>query len=276
MNSLIDKMEAAGPPADLVVGLSGLMPILVMFRLLGAPEEDIPRFSVWSRALTTNSLPAAAFDADAKEMRRYVRVLIKSHHEEPQDDLISLFLRADSGKGKLSDYEVMQLCLNLLQASNVSVSTQLANFIFVLLNHPDQLALLRSRPELLPDAVEELLRFVQLRMGTMNPRYATEDVEVGGTLVRAGTPVLVSIGAANHDPAQFDNLDVLDITRTGAKHLAFGHGFHHCVAASLGRVELQEGLSALLTRFPDLHVASEVLWKVDSLVWGPRALPIGW
>ncbi|MFD7860230.1 cytochrome P450 [Streptomyces microflavus] len=276
VNSLIDTMEAAGPPSDLVTGLAAPMPILIVFQLLGAPEADIPRFTRWSRAITTSSVPAAEFDASAEEIRRYVRRLIKRHHAEPQDDLISMLLRDDTGKSRLSDYEVMQLCVNLLQAGNVSASTLLGNFMYTLLDHPDQLALLRSRPELLPNAVEELLRFVQLRMGTMNPRYATDDVEVGGTLVRAGSAVLVSIGAANHDPAHFDNPDVLDITRTGIQHLAFGHGFHHCVAASLGRVELQEGIRALLTRFPDLCIAGEVLWKVDSLVWGPRVLPIGW
>jgi cytochrome P450 len=124
--------------------------------------------------------------------------------------------------------------------------------------------------------VEELLRFVPLGSGASQARYATEDVEVGGTLVRAGTPVLVAVGAANRDALRFDAPGKLDISRTGIQHLGFGHGVHHCLGAPLARLELQEAIGALITRFPDLRLAGDVVWKSEMLVRGPRVMPVGW
>lgn len=101
-------------------------------------------------------------------------------------------------------------------------------------------------------------------------------MEVGGTLVRAGEPVLVAVGAANRDALKFDGPGRLDVARTGVQHLGFGHGVHHCLGAPLARLELQEALEALLGRFPALHLAGDVKWKDQMLVRGPREMPVGW
>ena len=124
--------------------------------------------------------------------------------------------------------------------------------------------------------MEELLRFVPLGSGAGQPRYATEDIEVGGTLVRAGAPVLVAVGAANRDALRFSGPGTLDISRQDNKHLGFGHGVHHCLGAPLARLELQEALGALLTRFPGLGLAGDVTWKSEMLVRGPRVMPVEW
>ena len=124
--------------------------------------------------------------------------------------------------------------------------------------------------------MEELLRFVPLGSGAGQPRYATEDIEVGGTLVRAGSPVLVAVGAANRDALRFAAPGILDIAREGNQHLGFGHGVHHCLGAPLARLELQEALSALITRFPELRLAGDVTWKSEMLVRGPRVMPVEW
>ncbi|MFC9621041.1 cytochrome P450 [Streptomyces sp. NPDC056930] len=274
---LLDDMEAAGPPADLVDLFALPLPVAVICRMLGVPTEDRPRFRVWSDdALSTSSLTAAEFDASREELRAYMAGLIEQHRQSPQDDLMTALIEARDGGDRLSELELVDLCVGILVAGHETTASQIPNFVLTLLDHPDQLARLRAEPELIPNAVEELLRFVPLGSGAGQPRYATEDIEVGGTLVRAGSPVLVAMGAANRDALRFAAPGVLDIAREGNQHLGFGHGVHHCLGAPLARLELQEALIALITRFPGLKLAGDVTWKSEMLVRGPRVMPIGW
>ncbi|WP_327701378.1 cytochrome P450 [Streptomyces decoyicus] len=277
-NELLDELAAAGPPADLVDRYALPIPVAVICRLLGVPAEDRPRFRVWSdAALSTSSLTAAEFDANLEELRAYMAQLIEEHRRAPQDDLMTALIDARDVNDRLSELELVDLCVGILVAGHETTATQIPNFVLALLDHPGQLALLRARPELINGAVEELLRFVPLGSGASQPRYATEDVEVGGTLVRAGTPVLVAVGAANRDALRFDSPGTLDISRGGNnQHLGFGHGVHHCLGAPLARLELQEALIALITRFPELRLAGDVVWKSQMLVRGPRVMPVGW
>ncbi|WP_405639784.1 cytochrome P450 [Streptomyces uncialis] len=274
---LLDDLEAAGPPADLVDRFALPLPVAVICRLLGVPTEDRPRFRVWSdAALSTSSLTAAEFKANREELRAYMAGLVELHRQEPRDDLMTTLIEARDGGDRLSEVELIDLCVAVLVAGHETTASQIPNFVLTLLDHPDQLARLRARPELVPDAVEELLRFVPLGSGAAAPRYATEDIEVGGTLVRAGTPVLVAAGAANRDALRFTAPGVLDIARAGNQHLGFGHGVHHCLGASLARMELQEAVGALLARFPGLRLAGDVTWKSEMLVRGPRVMPVAW
>ncbi|MDT0457896.1 cytochrome P450 [Streptomyces sp. DSM 41527] len=276
-HELLDELAAAGPPADLVDRYALPIPVAVICRLLGVPAEDRPRFRVWSdAALSTSSLTAAEFDANQEELRSYMRQLIEQHRRAPQDDLMTALIDARDVNDRLTELELVDLCVGILVAGHETTATQIPNFVLALLDHPGQLALLREKPELIGRAVEELLRFVPLGSGASQPRYATEDVEVGGTLVRAGTPVLVAVGAANRDALRFDSPGTLDISRAGTQHLGFGHGVHHCLGAPLARLELQEALIALITRFPDLRLAGDVVWKSEMLVRGPRVMPVGW
>ncbi|MEU5208519.1 cytochrome P450 [Streptomyces sp. NPDC020742] len=276
-HELLDELEAAGPPVDLVDRFALPIPVAVICRLLGVPAEDRPRFREWSdAALSTSSLTAAEFDANREELRAYMGQLIEEHRRAPQDDLMTALIDARDVGDRLTELELIDLCVGILVAGHETTATQIPNFVLALLDHPEQLALLRERPELIGSAVEELLRFVPLGSGASMPRYATEDVEVGGTLVKAGTPVLVAVGAANRDALRFDAPGRLDISRSGNQHLGFGHGVHHCLGAPLARLELQEALGALLHRFPTLHLAGDVEWKSQMLVRGPRVMPVGW
>ncbi|MCR8579174.1 cytochrome P450 [Streptomyces sp. Isolate_219] len=276
-NELLDELVAAGPPADLVDRYALPIPVAVICRMLGVPAEDRPRFRVWSdAALSTSSLTAAEFDASMEELRAYMRQLIEEHRRAPQDDLMTALIDARDVGDRLSELELVDLCVGILVAGHETTATQIPNFVLALLDHPGQLALLRKQPELIGGAVEELLRFVPLGSGASQPRYATEDVEVGGTLVRAGAPVLVAVGAANRDALRFGTPGTLDISRTGNQHLGFGHGVHHCLGAPLARLELQEAIGALITRFPELRLAGDVVWKSEMLVRGPRVMPVGW
>ncbi|NJQ01693.1 cytochrome P450 [Streptomyces zingiberis] len=275
---LLDTMEEAGPPADLVEDYALPVPVAVICRLLGVPEEDRPLFRAWSdAALSTSALTAEEFMASREELRGYMAGLIEAHRAEPRDDLMSALITArDGDHGRLTELELIDLCIGILVAGHETTATQIPNFVLTLLDHPDHLARLREDPDLLPGAVEELTRFVPLGAGAAFPRYATEDIEVGSTLVRAGEAVLVSMAAANRDAGRFGEPDTLDFGRQGNQHLGFGHGAHHCLGAPLARLELQEALRALLRRFPRLHVAGEVEWKTQMIVRGPRTLPIGW
>ncbi|MCF3173401.1 cytochrome P450 [Streptomyces sioyaensis] len=274
---LLDELEAAGPPADLVDRYALPIPVAVICRMLGVPAEDRPRFRVWSdAALSTSSLTAEEFDANREELRSYMGQLIEEHRQAPQDDLMTALIDARDVGDRLSELELVDLCVGILVAGHETTATQIPNFVLALLDHPGQLALLREQPQLIGNAVEELLRFVPLGSGAGQPRYATEDVEVGGTLVRAGTPVLIAMGAANRDALRFEAPGTLDISRPANQHLGFGHGVHHCLGAPLARLELQEALGALLTRFPGLQLAGDVEWKSQMLVRGPRVMPVGW
>ncbi|MFB8174374.1 cytochrome P450, partial [Kitasatospora purpeofusca] len=150
---------------------------------------------------------------------------------------------------------------------------------YTLLTHPEQLAKLRAQPEMLPRALEELLRFIPFRQGVGIARVATEDVELGGVLIRAGEPVHVSYLAANRDPAVYERPDELDLDRGVPTHMTFGYGTHHCLGSHLARMELQVAIGTLLNRFPGLRLAvpPEALdWRTGSIWRYPRTLPVAW
>ncbi|MEV6127824.1 cytochrome P450 [Streptomyces violaceusniger] len=276
-HDLLDELEAAGPPADLVDRYALPIPVGVICAMLGVPEEDRPRFRIWSdAALSTSSLSAEESSRNTDELRAYMAGLIEAHRSSPRDDIMTSLIGARDAGDRLSELELVDLCVAILVAGHETTATQIPNFVLTLLEHPQELRRLRENPDLLNGAVEELLRFVPLGMAASQPRYATEDVEVGGTLVSAGEPVLVAVGSANRDALRFDEPGTLNVARPATQHLGFGHGVHHCLGAPLARLELQEALGALITRFPELRAAGDVEWKGQMLVRGPRVMPVAW
>jgi cytochrome P450 len=275
--AILDEMLALGQPADLVENFALPLPVAVICELLGVPVADRPRFRVWSdAALSTSRLTAEEFEANREELRAYMRGLIERRRVEPADDLMTALVQARDERDRLSELELVDLCGGLLIAGHETTASQIPNFVHVLLEHPDKWAELRADPNLIPAAVEELTRFVPLGAGASFPRYATEDVEVGGVLVRAGEPVLVAVGAANRDALRFGSPEALRFDREENQHIGFGHGVHHCLGAPLARAELQEALRVLLERLPGLRLAGDIVWKTEMLVRGPRTMPVGW
>jgi cytochrome P450 len=274
---LIGDMVAAGAPADLVEDFALPLPVAVICELLGVPTSDRPKFRVWSdAALSTSSVTAEQFEANREELREYMHGLIEAHRVNPAEDLMAALIEARDVRDRLSELELVDLCVGILIAGHETTASQIPNFVYVLLDQPERWNQLREAPELVPTAVEELLRFVPLGAAAGFARYAKEDIQVGAVVVRAGEPVLVAVGAANRDALQFDSPDSLVFNRESSQHLGFGHGVHHCLGAPLARLELQEALRALLTELPGLKLVGDIMWKTKMIVRGPRTMPVGW
>ncbi|WP_460405470.1 cytochrome P450 [Actinophytocola sediminis] len=276
-NELVDRLLTMPQPVDLVENYALPLPVQVICELLGVPAADRRKFRVWSDAvMSTSGISAARFAVLRTEFQDYIRALIEHRRAEPRDDLMTALIEARDERDRLSENELVELCRTILGAGYEATAAQLSNFVYVLLDNPDRLAELRADPGLLPAAVEELSRFIPLGGVATFPRYATEDIDVGGVLVRAGEPVLVAIGAADRDPLRFPAPDQLRFDRDDNQHIAFGHGPHRCLGTQLARVELQEGLGALIDRLPGLRLAGDVGWKRQMIARGPRTMPIGW
>lgn len=279
-DGLVDRMLEQGGPADLVEDFALPLPITVICELLGVPYEDREDFRVWSDAfLSTTKLTSEQVTDYIDKMLGYMGELVAQRREKPADDLLSGLIAARDEQDKLSEYELVRLAAGILVAGHETTATQIPNFIYVLLTHPEQLTGLLSDLDAVPHAVEELLRYVPLGVGAAFPRFATEDVELGGVLVRAGEAVMVSAQSANRDESVFSDGENLDLARQEATHLGFGHGPHHCLGAQLARMELQVALRTLLSRLPGLRFATtaeDVVWKTGMLVRGPRRMLLSW
>lgn len=278
---LIDAMIEKGDEADLVEDLARPLPVSVICDLLGVPFADHHIFREWTEGLTGDATASGdILDELGDALGEYMAGLLAQRREEPTDDLLGALVYARDNGDKLTENELIAIAGPGLLAGGVeTVSSGLPSFVFALLTHPCQLALLRQRPELMPSAVEEMLRFVPINTAAMFARYALEDVAFGDVVVRAGDPVLPALAAANRDPEVFEDPERLDITRRTNPHMAFGHGPHHCIGAQLARLELVETLAELLSRFPDLRFArgrEGVRWKYGVIVRGPFLLPIAW
>src|SRR5256886_2807879 len=277
-SELLDEMVKAGPPADLAQALAVPLPGLMVCELIGVPYADRDQFRDWVGAwMSVTALTPEQRGQYIAQLAGYLSDLATQRRQHPTDDLLGALVVAQEEGDRLTEDEVIQLTLMLLAAGYESTASQITNFTYALLTHPDQLALLRSRPDLMPGAVEELTRWVPLlAVADVLPRYALADVELSGGTVPAGEPVLLAKHAANRDPRRYADPDRLDITREPKGHLGFGHGAHHCLGAPLARMDIQVGLTALLHRLPGLRLAvpeDRLEWKTGMAVRGPGRPP---
>ena len=279
-DDLVNAMLDRGAPAELVEDFALPLPITVICELLGVPVEDRGRFRLWSDAfLSTTKFTLEEVTEYRSRLRAYITGLIAQRREAPRDDLLSALVAARDDEDRLSEEEMLSMAETILVAGHETTATQIPNSVYTLLTHPEQLAALRADLDLIPRAVEELLRFVPLGSGGMQPRYALEDVELAGVTVRKGEPVIAALLSANRDENVFTNADRLDLRRQEASHLGFGHGPHHCLGAPLARMELQVALRTLLSRLPGLRFADsehDIVWKTGVSTRGPERMPIAW
>ncbi|MFD5174824.1 cytochrome P450 [Nocardia sp. NPDC058379] len=269
----LDEMARLTPPVDLVQAFALPVPSLVICELLGVPYEDRANFQINSAQFLVKDQTLEEKMAAFGAMNMYLAELVQRKRAEPGEDILSDLARHDD----LSVEELTGIAFLLLLAGHETTANMLALGTFALLEHPEQLALLQADPELVPDAVEELLRY--LSVADIFYRYATEDIELCGETIPAGSTVVVSLLAANRDPLRFDDPDSLDVHRKARGHTSFGHGIHQCLGQQLARIEMRAGFAGLLRRFPTLALAvpaGEVRLRTDMNIYGVHALPVSW
>ena len=283
VDELLDGIAAEGPGAcvDLVARFTFPLPFTVICELLGVPGEQRAQLG---HDLTTLLGPAtdpadrARAEVASDAVVGALRSLVEFRHDAPEDDLVSALVAARDGDEQLTHEELLSTIFQLIVAGHETTTNLLGNAVVALFRHPDQLAALRADPTMLPAAVEELMRYDgPAHHATF--RYATEPIAMGGVTIPAGAQVVVCLAAANRDERWYRDPDVLDFDRRDARHLALGHGIHHCLGAGLARAETQIALGSLLRRFPELRPAvplAELRWgRGDGLVLrGLSTLPV--
>lgn len=276
---LVAKLRAVGPPADLVANFAADLPAIVVCEVLGVPAADRTHFQRFaSMVFATDAVSGEEMAAAADAMREYLVGHVAQRRAAPRDDLISQLIAARDDEDRLTEEELLSMAGSILVAGHETTANEIANFVYTLLDR-DLWARLVEHPEHLDTAVEELLRHVALGSGFSPARVATEDVEVGGRLVRAGESVIANMISANRDERIFAGAGSVDLRRADNPHLAFGHGPHHCLGAQLARLELRTALRGLIAAFPTLRLAvpaAEVPWRVGTRARGPRELPLTW
>lgn len=301
VDELLDQVTAMPQPVDLVEHFALPLPVRVICELLGVPASDLHLFHAWSDAVM------AGWDADREKVKAgldqlaaYFATLIAAKRAQPADDLMSALIAARDNQDRLSEEELVTLSFGLLIAGHETTANQITMILLTLRQFPEELARLQAALDTtaldttardatgqdptgqdpIPQAVEELMRFVQLGQdGVAMPRVTTEEVELGGVTIPAGAAVLPALGIANRDPAMFAEPNALDLSRDLPHHMSFGAGAHHCLGAQLARLELQEALRGLLRRMPGLRVAvpdDRLRFKPGMLVRSLESLPVTW
>ena len=255
--SLIDAVERKGE-FDVMTDLANPLPVMVISELLGVPPEEYRQFKHWSDKIieADNTLPGMPIPDDIKrafaELRAYFIEEIARRRRNPGTDLVSALVAAHDEAEALSADELLQFLVLLLLAGNETTTNLIGNGMLALGRHPDAMAALRSKPELMRGAIEEMLRYDGPVQSTF--RTATKDTTVGGTTIAAGMGVFVIVAAANRDPAQFKDPEKFDIAREPNEHMAFGEGIHFCIGAPLARLEGSIAIGSALERFPHLRL----------------------
>lgn len=255
-NDLLDRAESEGT-VDLKQAYALPIPVTVIKEMVGVSDEDMSRFYKGMKAITDGYSGLTLFRTlfwDMPRLSKFVRELIYRKRSNPQEDILTALIQAETEGEKLSEDEVVAMVFLLIIAGYETTVYLILNSVLTLLEHPEQLARLRSEPELINSAVEEILRYRGPVQGT-KPGYALEDVVLHGVTIPKGGAVIPLLGAANHDPDMFDNPEVFDIRRSPNKHLGFGSGIHTCLGAPLARMETRIAISNLIKRNPNLSLA---------------------
>lgn len=293
VRALADKVEAlcqrlaagllARPErrAELIGEFAQIIPVTVIADLLGIPEADRSRLVPWSKAIIgwfeperTPEAEQAAIDA-AQEFYHYLKWLIPQKRAAPSDDLMSAMIAVhDREPARLSERELINNCILLLNAGHEAVVNVIGNGLKALLSHPEQWALLKAKPQLIPQAIEEMMRFdTPLQFFE---RYALVDLAYQEHFFPKGTKFCLYYASANHDPEFFSEPERFDIQRNPNPHLAFGLGLHYCIGAPLARVELQAALRVLCRQLPGLQLAGELSYLPKNVFRYLTALPVSY
>lgn len=255
-HDLLDKAEGRGT-VDLKEAYALPIPVTVIQEMMGVDDEDMPTFKDGLTALKdgfSGWTVVRTLIWDMPRLSKFIRELIVRKRSHPQDDILTKLIQAEDEGAKLNEDELVSMVFLMIIAGYETTVQLITNGVLALLQHPDQLEKLRAQPKLIESAVEEILRYCGPVQST-KPAYALEEVTLHGVTIRKGAAVMPFLGAANHDPAVFENPDVFDIERFPNKHLGFGSGIHACLGAPLARMETKIALTNLLQRYPNLRLA---------------------
>lgn len=274
---LVEGFVARGG-GDLLAEVAEPLPVTVIAEMLGVPEADRHLLRPWSADMCgmyelNPSLEAqhAAVRA-AQEFAEYLRDLVRVRRERPGEDMISTLAQVMDEGDRLTEDELIGTCVLLLNAGHEATVNATGSGWWALFRNPGELERLRSDPDLMPTAVEELLRYDT--PAQMFERWVLEDIEVGGVRIPRGAEVALLFGSANRDPAVFADPDRLDLGRVDNPHISFGAGIHFCLGAPLARVELAESFGALLRLAPRLELVEEPVWKPGYIMRGLESLKV--
>jgi cytochrome P450 len=277
VDDLIDGFPESGD-IELLSAFALPLPLIVICEYLGIPTEDRPLFQKWGYVLSQDPfhIAEAELKESTDEFVDYFTELAARRRGNLGDDLMSELVRARD-EGVFSEREMLSTTLLLIIAGHKTVANMIGNGTALLLTHPEQLGRLRAHPELVPSAVEEILRY-EGSASWASLRVAAENMELGQVDIRQGSFVHLSLSAAGHDPEAYDDPERFDVTRSPNRHLGFGHGAHFCLGAPLGRLQGEIAFTALLRRLPRLELAvapEEIAWLADSsLSRGLETLPL--
>jgi cytochrome P450 len=279
-DDLIDGLLAGPRPVDLVSEFALPVPSLVICALLGVPYADHDFFQRKSRILIRAGESVDAVLAAQQELIDYLDRLIGDKLADPGDDLLSTLAVERVRTGELTRVELARMGMLLLVAGHETTANMIALGTLALLEHPEQLAVLRDTtdPDVVRRAVEELLRYLTI-VHSGRRRVALADIEIGGVTIKAGEGIVLATDVGNRDADVFTDPDRLDVRRDARRHLAFGFGVHQCLGQPLARMELQVVYSTLYRRIPGMRLATdltEIPFKTDGLVYGVYELPVTW
>jgi cytochrome P450 len=267
-DDLLDDIAVQGADSriDLIRTFAFPLPFTVICELLGVPQRDRSALGEgFTKLLVPTSTPAeyaAAKDA-SDTVVAMLGALVEAKQRAPGDDLVSGLINARDGEERLDSRELLSTIFQLIVAGHDTTASLIGNSLVALFRNPDQLLQLRADPTQIPRAVEEFLRF-DAPVPHSTFRYTVAPLNLGGVAIPAGAQVIICLAAANRDADRYGSPEELDLDRDGARHLAFGHGIHHCLGAPLARIEGQLALGSILRRYPELSLAV----PVEELHWG--------
>lgn len=274
----ITAMMESGSPADLVAAVAMPVPSLVICEMLGVPYSDHGKFEGWSAQTMSREISEQERGLAHHNLDVYVDQLVTDKESEPGDDLISRLIERNRAEPAVEHSDIASMSRLLLIAGHETTANMISLAVLTLLTRPDLRAELAAATDLVPKAVEELLRHWSISdSGTA--RVAMEDIEIGGATIPAGDGILPLNNAANHDESVFEDPDTIDFAREARGHLAFGYGVHQCIGQNLARLELDVTIRTILDRLPDLALAgsvSDVRFKHDAMVYGVDELQVTW
>ncbi|WP_459503713.1 cytochrome P450 family protein [Bacillus sp. C1] len=277
-DTLLDHVEFK-QSLNLVNDYAFPLPINVISEMLGIPKEDQEKFRIWSHAVIASPETPEEIKETEEQLSgfiTYLQYLVDEKRKDPQEDLVSALIQAENEGNKLSVLELYSMIMLLIVAGHETTVNLITNTVLALLENPDQLQLLKENPELIDSAVEEGLRYYS-PVEVTTERWAAEPIMIHEQEIQKGDMVTISLASANRDESVFVNPEVFDITREHNRHIAFGHGSHFCLGASLARLEAKIAIATLLKRMPDIQIKGnqeKIKWQGNYLMRSLEELPL--